>query len=147
MCIRDSAGSVRAYATRYGVAAGTNIAVFTNNDSGWQTAVELVSKGINVTAVIDPRDTAPRAHIPGVAMIMGASVCDTQGRKALNRITLTNGQVINVDCLAVSGGWSPNVHLTCHQRGRPFGTMKLLDLFQGVICLLVNQLRVHQMAR
>jgi hypothetical protein len=28
-----------------------------------------------------------------------------------------------------------------------FGTMKLLDLFQGVICLLVNQLRVHQMAR
>ena len=57
------AGSVRAYATRYGVAAGTNIAVFTNNDSGWQTAVELVSKGINVTAVIDPRDTAPRAHI------------------------------------------------------------------------------------
>jgi sarcosine oxidase subunit alpha len=57
------AGSVRAYATRYGVAAGTNIAVFTNNDSGWQTAVELVSKGINVTAVIDPRDTGSKSTL------------------------------------------------------------------------------------
>ena len=125
------AGSVRAYATRYGVAAGTNIAIFTNNDSGWQTAVELVSKGINVTAVIDTRDTATRAHIPGVAMIMGASVCDTKGRKALNRITLTNGQVLNVDCLAVSGGWSPNVHLTCHQRGRPIWNYEIAGFVPG----------------
>ena len=113
------AGAVRAYATRYGVATGNKVAIFTNNDSGWQTALELVAKGVNVVAIIDPRDTAPRTHISGVAMIMGASVCNTSGRKALSRIALSNGQTLNVDCLAVSGGWSPNVHLTCHQRGRP----------------------------
>jgi sarcosine oxidase subunit alpha len=113
------AGAVRAYATRYGVATGNKVAIFTNNDSGWQTALELVAKGVNVVAIIDPRDTAPRTHISGVVMIMGASVCNTSGRKALSRIALSNGQTLNVDCLAVSGGWSPNVHLTCHQRGRP----------------------------
>ena len=30
-----------------------------------------------------------------------------------------SGQKIETDCLAVSGGWNPNVHLTCHHRGRP----------------------------
>jgi len=113
------AGAVRAYANRWGVATGKQVAIFTNNDSGWQTAAELAAKGVNITAVIDPRDTAPRAHIAGATIVMGASVCNTAGRKALHRITLTNGQTLNADCLAVSGGWSPNVHLTCHQRGRP----------------------------
>jgi sarcosine oxidase subunit alpha len=113
------AGSVRAYANRWGVATGKQVAIFTNNDSGWQTATELAAKGVNITAVIDPRDTAPRAHIAGATIVMGASVCNTAGRKALHRITLTNGQTLNADCLGVSGGWSPNVHLTCHQRGRP----------------------------
>lgn len=113
------AGAVRAYANRWGVATGKQVAIFTNNDSGWQTASELSAKGVNITAIIDPRDTAPRAHIAGATIVMGASVCNTAGRKALHRITLTNGQTLNADCLGVSGGWSPNVHLTCHQRGRP----------------------------
>ena len=37
----------------------------------------------------------------------------------LKSITLGSGRTIPVDCLAVSGGWSPNVALTCHHRGRP----------------------------
>ena len=35
------AGSVRAYANRWGVATGKSIAVFTNNDDGWRTASDL----------------------------------------------------------------------------------------------------------
>jgi len=50
---------------------------------------------------------------------MGAQVVDTKGRKGIQSAVLSNGQTIQTDCLAVSGGWSPNVHLTCHQRGRP----------------------------
>jgi heterotetrameric sarcosine oxidase alpha subunit len=113
------AGAVRAYANRYGVSTGKQVAIFTNNDSGWQTATELAGKGVNITAIIDARDIAPRAHISGANIVMGATVTNTTGRKALHRITLSNGQTLNADCLAVSGGWSPNVHLTCHQRGRP----------------------------
>ena len=62
---------------------------------------------------------APLTDIPHAKIVMGAGVMDTSGRKALKEITLTTGQKITTDCLAVSGGWNPNVHLTCHQRGRP----------------------------
>jgi sarcosine oxidase subunit alpha len=50
---------------------------------------------------------------------MGSRVTDTGGRKGLKFIRLADGRRIPADCLAVSGGWNPNVHLTCHQRGRP----------------------------
>jgi len=43
----------------------------------------------------------------------------TRGRHGLKEIGLSNGRTVPADCLAVSGGWSPNVHLSCHQRGRP----------------------------
>jgi len=113
------AGAVRAYANRWAVAAGQRVAVFTNNDDGWRTAVDLQAKGVEIAAVIDSRDKQPSTHISGAIIATGVSVQDTNGRKGLKQLTLTNGQVIEADCLAVSGGWNPNVHLTCHQRGRP----------------------------
>lgn len=113
------AGAVRAYANRFGVSAGERVAVMTNNDDGWRTAADLAGKGVNVTAIVDSRDTAPLMNIKGAATVMGAAVAGTTGRKGLKSITLTTGQTLTADCLAVAGGWSPNVHLTCHQRGRP----------------------------
>ncbi len=113
------AGAVRAYANRWGVATGQRVAVFTNNDDGWRTAADLVAKGIEVPAVIDTRDAPAVCDVPGARHVRGAAVMDTRGRKGLRQITLTDGQMIDADCLAVSGGWNPNVHLTCHQRGRP----------------------------
>ncbi|MBT8418828.1 MAG: sarcosine oxidase subunit alpha, partial [Silicimonas sp.] len=99
------AGAVRTYVNRFGVAPGREIAIFTNNDEGLRTADDLRAKGIDVAAVVDARK--------------GERVVDTTGRKGLTSITLNSGRVVPVDCLAVSGGWSPNVHLTCHHRGRP----------------------------
>ncbi len=113
------AGAVRTYVNRFGVAPGREVAVFTNNDDGWRTAADLTEKGVHVRAVIDCRDRAAPVQLPDVRHIRGASVVDTVGRKGLKSITLTDGQVLPVDCLAVSGGWNPAVHLTCHQRGRP----------------------------
>ncbi|EDM72954.1 sarcosine oxidase, alpha subunit family protein [Roseobacter sp. AzwK-3b] len=113
------AGAVRAYLNRYGVTPGHEVAVFTNNDDGWRTAADLAARGVHVPAVIDSRDAPAPLDVPGARHIRGAGVVDTVGRKGIKSITLTDGQVIPVDCLAVSGGWNPNVHLTCHQRGRP----------------------------
>ncbi|MDM8166172.1 sarcosine oxidase subunit alpha family protein [Roseovarius sp.] len=113
------AGAVRTYVNRFGVAPGKEVAVFTNNDDGWRTAADLTAKGVHIRAVIDSRDRAAPITLPDVRHIRGASVVNTVGRKGLKSITLTDGQVLPVDCLAVSGGWNPNVHLTCHQRGKP----------------------------
>ncbi len=113
------AGAVRTYVNRFGVTPGQQVAVFTNNDDGWRTASDLAAKGVEVTTIIDTRDTPAVCDVPGARHIRNAAVMDTVGRKGLKSVTLTSGQVIPADCLAVSGGWNPNVHLTCHQRGRP----------------------------
>ena len=98
------AGAVRAYANRFGVAPGRQVAVFTNNEDGLRTAADLRAKGIDVTE-IDARK--------------GDVIVDTKGRKAVRSAVLSNGRTVSVDCIAVSGGWSPTVALTCHHRGRP----------------------------
>lgn len=113
------AGAVRAYVNRWAAAPGKRVAVFTNNDNGWRTATDLTEKGIDVSAVIDTRNISPLADIAGATIAMGKQVIDTRGRKGLKSITLSDGQHISADCLAVSGGWNPNVHLTCHQHSRP----------------------------
>ncbi|MCP5086255.1 MAG: sarcosine oxidase subunit alpha family protein [Rhodobacteraceae bacterium] len=112
-------GSVRTYANRFAVTPGQSVAILTNNDDGWRTAADLHAKGVDLAAVVDTRDTSPLGSFTGASIVTGAAVKDTKGRKGLQNITLTNGQTIQADCLAVAGGWNPNVHLTCHQRGRP----------------------------
>ncbi len=111
------AGAVRTYVNRFGVAPGQRVAVLTNNDDGWRTATDLQAAGIHVSALIDTRAGTP--DIPGLRIETNAAVRRTRGRRGIGQITLTNGAVIDADCLAVAGGWSPNLHLTCHQRGRP----------------------------
>ncbi|RED45780.1 sarcosine oxidase subunit alpha family protein [Aestuariispira insulae] len=113
------AGAVRAYVNRYGAAPGKRVAVFTNNDDGWRTAHDLAAKGIAVAAVIDVREKAGVTAPNGVESFLGCRVVDIKGRKGIKSVILSNGQAILTDCLAVSGGWNPNVHLTCHQRGKP----------------------------
>ena len=114
-----TASSVRSYVNRWGVLPGRQTAIFTNNDDGWATAKVLADRGLEVAAVIDSRNCEPVENIPGTLVIMGSKIVNTTGRKRIKRIILSNGQSITCDCLAVSGGWSPNVHLTCHQGGRP----------------------------
>ncbi len=115
------AGAVRAYANRWAVTPDQTVAVFTNNDDGHRTAADLIAKGVKVTAVIDTRADAPK--VEGAELLAGAQVIDTKGRLGLEwaQVRLANGSTRDVPCgaLAVSGGWNPNVHLTCHQRGRP----------------------------
>ena len=113
------ASAVRTYANRYAVAPGRKVAIFTNNDDGWRTATDLSNLGVEIRAVVDTRNIAAPAKLEGANIVMGGTVVNTRGRHAIQTITLSDGQTINVDCLAVAGGANPNVHLTCHQRGRP----------------------------
>ena len=110
--------ALRSYATRWAIRPGKNIAIFTNNNDGWKTARILREKGCNVVAVIDSReDTSEQLY--GVTSFKGKTIINTYGVNKINAIRLNNGTKIKVDCLGVSGGWNPNIHLTCHQRGKP----------------------------
>ena len=115
------AGAVRRYVTQYGVAPGQQVAVFANSDEGARTVADLQAAGVQVVALIDARKDSKATE--GVAHFAGSVVTDTRGRLGLKSITIRNAkgaeQVIEADCLALSGGWNPNVHLTCHQNARP----------------------------
>lgn len=114
------AGAVRAYVNRWAVSPGKAITVFGNNDDAHRTVDDLLAAGVHVSALIDSRHDAPMRD--DVHLYRGAQVCGTAGRRGLESITLrttTGEERIQTDCLAISGGWNPSVHLTCHMNGRP----------------------------
>ncbi|MEO0358678.1 MAG: 2Fe-2S iron-sulfur cluster-binding protein, partial [Pseudomonadota bacterium] len=116
-----TAGAVRSYLNRYGVSPGRKVTVFCNNDDAHRTAQDLADAGVHVAALIDTRNDAAvdQADFP---VFTGGRVMATSGRLGLTDITVEHAggkRVITTDCLAVSGGWNPSVHLTCHMNGRP----------------------------
>jgi sarcosine oxidase subunit alpha len=115
------ASAIRAYANRWAVTPAQQVAIFTNNDDGHRTASDLMAKGVDVVSVIDTRADAPASSDYDV--IAGGVIDQTWGRLGLTQIEvkMPKGGIRRIKCgaLGVSGGWNPNVHLTCHQRGRP----------------------------
>ncbi|TNC72967.1 sarcosine oxidase subunit alpha family protein [Rubellimicrobium roseum] len=115
------AGSVRTYLNRWGVVPGPRIAVYGNNDDAHRTARDLAAAGLKVAALIDTRGEA-RIEEAGFPVMTGARVVGTRGRLGLAAVTVEGvggRREFEVDGLAVSGGWSPAVHLTCHLGGKP----------------------------
>jgi sarcosine oxidase subunit alpha len=121
------AGAARAFLNRFAAAAGKRWAVFTNNDNGWCAAIDARAAGLSVQAVVDSRPEPPRKYsraLTGDTRIMsGARVVTTHGARGVRAIGVADaaGRVttINCDLLAVSGGWSPAVHLVCHRGSKP----------------------------
>jgi sarcosine oxidase subunit alpha len=115
-----SAAAVRTYLNRYGVAPGKSVTLFCNNDGAHATARDLASAGIRIAGVIDIReDVRIEGDFP---VFPGGRVVATGGRHGLQEITILHAggqRSLWTDCLAVSGGWNPTVHLTCHMNGRP----------------------------
>ena len=114
------AGAIRAYANRWGAIPGQRVAIFTNNDDGLRTATDLAAKGVDVVAVIDPRQGGPL--LPGIRHLQGAQVINSAGRLGLTQITVHSDkglETVQVTALGVSGGWNPNLAISSHHRGRP----------------------------
>ncbi|MFC3616047.1 sarcosine oxidase subunit alpha family protein [Lutimaribacter marinistellae] len=115
-----TAGALRAYLNRWGVSAGERVTVFGNTDDIHRTARDLMAAGVHVAGVIDSRHDGPEAK--EYPVWRGAMVCGSTGRKGLESVKIRlpgREESIQTDCLAMTGGWNPSVHLTCHMNGRP----------------------------
>ena len=124
------ASAVRDYVVNYGVTPGENTVVATNNDDGYRTAIALVAAGLNVSVVLDARDEAigelpEQAREMGIRITPGRGIAKVVGKGRVQAVHACNQtgdgaavEKIEADCVAMSGGWSPVVHLWSHCGGK-----------------------------
>ena len=124
------AGAVRDYAVNWAVSPGDRTVVVTNNDDAYRTAIALKQAGLEVPAVLDARPQADspliaRARDLGIRVEMGRGVAKVLGRARVEGVATCaqagEGAVLDriaCDAVAMSGGWSPVVHLWSHAGGK-----------------------------
>ncbi|MBB5515267.1 sarcosine oxidase subunit alpha [Rubricella aquisinus] len=124
------ASAVRDYVALYGVSPGDRTVVVTNNDDAYRTAIALKRAGLDVPAILDARPAAtgplPRmARELGIRVELGKGIAKVVGGKTLKSVEICahagEGAVLEVipcECVAMSGGWSPIVHLWSHCGGK-----------------------------
>ena len=127
------ANSVNKYLNFYGVSCGLNNFIFTNNDSAYETAISLIEKGMSVK-IIDIRkkvnsEIVKQAEKLGINIYWNSTVTNTFGYRKIKSIEIMslsddgsnivgNKTKINCDCLAISGGWTPMVHMHTQSGGK-----------------------------
>ncbi len=128
------ASAVKKYIDYYGVRCGLENVIFTNNDSAYETALSLHKSGTKLNAIIDIRansssEIVNKVKSLGIQIYWNHTVVNTKGYKRINKITIMklndNGNDVvgkkielNCDCLAISGGWTPMVHLFTQSGGK-----------------------------
>ena len=126
--------AIKRYVDLFGVACGKKIIFLTNNDSAYETAISLIHKGIKVEAIIDNREQLDSKLIydvekNNIKIFKGYTIVNTSGYKRINRVSIMklsiDGQNVvgsktnlHCDCLGISGGWTPAVHLFTQSGGK-----------------------------
>lgn len=118
------ASAAQTYVNRYAVKPGKRAVVFTNNNSAYEAAVDMVAAGIEVSAIVDNRltiDDAARAMIGKIEILNGSQVQKAHGYKRVTGVTVSlaggSSRHLSCDVVAMSGGWNPSSHLFSQSRG------------------------------
>jgi methylglutamate dehydrogenase subunit C len=132
------AQAVRTYVQRFGVVPGKRVVITTNNDDAYKTADALKTAGAEIVAILDARP-APAGANSGFAVHNDAVPVSTKGaRHCLKSVTAlidSKAQSWDADLLAVSGGFTPVVHL--HMQAG--GTLDWNDAAQAFIPAISRQ--------
>jgi sarcosine oxidase subunit alpha len=124
------AGAVRDYVVNFAVSPGDRTVVVTNNDDAYRTALALKAAGLMVPVIVDARPEAngalpQAARAAGIRVETGKAIAKVKGGKRVTGVSLClqagEGAVleeISCDAVAMSGGWSPVVHLWSHCGGK-----------------------------
>lgn len=130
------ASAAQSLAVQYGVRAGHRGVVVTNNASAYTAAADLAAAGIDIASIVDARSDIPEAEraiaaAAGIEVVAGHIVAAAKGAKTgvqqvlvaptpSNPSTAALDATMQYDCdvVAVSGGWTPSVHLFSQSRGK-----------------------------
>ena len=107
-----SAEAALVYLRRHGILVGERIVLATNNDKAHAVAVALREAGASVV-VADTRQSAQT----GADVRSGARIESVHGTGGVKAV-IVGGERIEADCLLVSGGLTPTVHLFCQAGGK-----------------------------
>jgi sarcosine oxidase subunit alpha len=106
--------AVRSYVHRFGVVPGKRVVIATNNDDAYKSAQALKDAGAHIVAILDARP-APAGANSWHRVYNDAVPLSTKGaRHCLKSVSaLVDGKTMDwdADLLAVSGGFTPVVHL------------------------------------
>ncbi len=120
------ASAAKEYMKVYGVLVGKKPIIFTNNDSGYDTAIEFKKNGIN-PIILDVRTNSESSVVKeaknlNINIKFSYGVVNTQGYKKVKSALIGKLnkersdydvlEKINCDCICVSGNWTPTVHLS-----------------------------------
>ncbi|MEM7721207.1 MAG: sarcosine oxidase subunit alpha family protein [Pseudomonadota bacterium] len=124
------ASAVRDYLVNYGVSPGDRTVVVTNNDDAYRTAIALKEAGLIVPCIVDARAEVTgalpqKARDLGIKIKTGTAIASVKGLRGVVSVSLCphagEGKAtedVICDAVAMSGGWSPVVHLWSHCGGK-----------------------------
>ncbi len=121
-------GAVRTYLNRYAVAPWRRAVIATAGDDGWELLADCLRLGLDVAAIVNrgaalTDEHLARARRAGAAVFAGGHVAGTHGATGLRSVDVVDAggrrHRIEADLLAMAGGWTPAIGLTCHLGARP----------------------------
>ena len=101
---------------------------------------DLADAGVEVAAVVDARRggspfARQAADHANSRYLAGAVIQAVRGRQSVKGVNIkdASGKTERIDCdlIAMSGGWSPTIHLTTHLNGKPVWNEKLAAQLPG----------------
>ena len=138
------AGAIATYLHRFGTAAGKQIMLATTHDGIYEAAMGMQQAGMPIT-ILDSRgeetEAQKNAEAAGIDILRGVAPVRAIGKNRLAAVEIApvsatghvTGQtrVIGADCLGISGGYSPIVHLMSHRGIKPIWHDELQGFVSG----------------
>lgn len=126
--------AARTYLNRFGVSPGRRVLLFTNNDDAYRTALAMKKRGVGVAGIVDIRAKAESGLVQaavdaGITVHAGFVIVATRGSLRVSSVEImrltadgasATGMARRIECdaVAVSGGWTPSVHLFSQSAGK-----------------------------
>ena len=125
------ADAARIFLNRYGVLPGRRAVVVTAHDAAYRTALELRAAGVAIARIVDVRpdpkgEAVSAARAAGIPVMTGGTIVGVKGGLRVSAAVLgkasatgaSDHERVACDCVLMSGGFTPAVHLFSQSRGK-----------------------------